>query len=342
MHPSEKQNEQEKNKEFRLNSQAFLLTWPQTDTTKEDALNSLTSKDWPIPLKWSIVCQESHADGHKHLHAVVCFEEKLRTRCSTFFDFVCNKHPNISGCRSLKRSVQYVAKHGDYITTSDFPKELLSKNSSKAAAVAGLIIGGSSLREVHDSDPGYFLQNKRKIEEYQAFVEKKMRLRKMQWQLFPLEECGEDPTGLVKQWLNQNLFQNRAYGSQDLFIHGTTGLGKTSLINWLEQYCRIYVIPNEDFFDLYDDDDYDLAVYDEFKASKTVQWMNMWCQSSQMFLKKKGTTGIVKKKHLPTIILSNYSLRDNYHVMSEKNDVALCALERRLLTVHLTSFLNIK
>lgn len=117
-------------------------------------------------------------------------------------------------------------------------------------------------------------------------------------------------------------------------------MGKTSLVMWLGDYARIYHVPlHEDFYDLYDDNDFDIAVIDEFKGHKTIQWMNAWCNAGVNNLRKKGSQ-ILKKKHTPTIIISNYPLHECYRKACEENREKLDPLVRRLKIVEITEPFN--
>lgn len=68
---------------------------------------------------------------------------------------------------------------------------------------------------------------------------------------------------------------------------------------------------HEDFYDYYDDETFDLVCLDEFKGQKTMQFLNCFLQGGDMFLKKKGSQ-YHKRKNIPVIILSNWSLDDCY------------------------------
>ena len=70
-------------------------------------------------------------------------------------------------------------------------------------------------------------------------------------------------------------------------------------------------MPTEDFYDFYADKDYHLCVLDEFKATKTIQFLNLWLQGCTMNIRKKGSQAL-KVSNIPTIILSNYSLDECY------------------------------
>ena len=84
---------------------------------------------------------------------------------------------------------------------------------------------------------------------------------------------------------------------------------------------------SEDFYDSYNEEFHDLVVMDEFRAQKTIQFLNQWLQGSIMSVRKKGSQG-EKKKNLPMIILSNYSLESAFSKSSsEKLDTLRCRLE---------------
>lgn len=99
------------------------------------------------------------------------------------------------------------------------------------------------------------------------------------------------------------------------------------MISQLRNHLRIYDVPFEEFQDDYDDDDFDLAVFDEFQGwQKTLTFMNQFLEGNPMYLRKKGAQ-IYKRKNLPCIILSNFSPREAYpHVP----DIQMEALESRL------------
>lgn len=91
---------------------------------------------------------------------------------------------------------------------------------------------------------------------------------------------------------------------------------------------------DEDYNDFYSDD-CDLAVLDEFRGQRTIQWLNQFLQGSMMTIKKKGTQTI-KLKNVPTIILSNYPLEEVY------THADYSPLLSRLTIIHVTSFIDVK
>lgn len=97
---------------------------------------------------------------------------------------------------------------------------------------------------------------------------------------------------------------------------------------------RIYYIPHrEDFYDGFDNDDYDIAILDEYNSgSKHISWLNMWLDGSCMSLPMKGHQ-MVKSHNIPTVILSNTFPMHWYPNIAEKSPVQIQALEDRLLVV---------
>lgn len=329
---------------LRLQARTFLLTWPQNDTPKETALKRIIDNEWKVPLEWAVVASEKHQDGSPHIHAVVRFQGRLRTTITNFFDFVCEKHGNYQSAHSAKASVEYVTKKGDFVSHHLDVQEYLASKKKISTEVAKKILEGLSLVEVEAMEPGFYMMNKRKIEEYHQLVTKRTYKPTLTWTPFGTEliltSCSS--TARVMKWLNTNLFQERPYGAKDLYLFGKTMMGKTSLINYLEKYCRTYHIPlYEDWYDLYSDEDYDLCVMDEFKAHKSVQFLNAFCQSATFPLKRRNIPPYQKRKHLPVLIVSNYSLEQCYHKLVEAHVTALEPLVRRLEIVELDQPLNL-
>ena len=97
---------------------------------------------------------------------------------------------------------------------------------------------------------------------------------------------------------------------------------------------NIFSIPtDEDYNDLYTDD-CDLAVLDEFRGQRTIQWLNLFLQGGMMPIKKKGSQ-YLKTKNVPTIILSNYPINEVY------THADYSPLLTRLTIVKVTKFIDV-
>lgn len=95
-------------------------------------------------------------------------------------------------------------------------------------------------------------------------------------------------------------------------------------------------MPDGDWYDLWSDEDYDMVILDEYKGMKTLQFLHSWCQEARMSLNRRGISPVIKKKHIPTLFLSNFSPEQTYHKIFDKNPSDLDPLKRRLIVVEIT------
>jgi len=293
------------------------------------------------PFNWIIAAEEAHQDGSPHLHMLVQFREKYSSRNCLDLDRICSQHGNYQVARSVRDTVAYVTKKGAYVAEGVDVQDILAKKSPKSSLVAGMAASGSSLKQINDSDPGYFLQNMRKIKDYHQWINR-MRNTK---ELRPWPEVSEadllnlsETDKQIALWLSVNVRKPRQFRQKQLYVHGPPMTGKSSLVQDLAQFLRVYIAPwNEDYYDGYDDDEYDLIVFDEFTHQKTMQHMNMWLDGSTFVLKVKGSQA-VKAKNLPVMVLSNYSLEQNYKKLYEAN--MLLPLMSRFEIVEVKTFIG--
>lgn len=319
---------------YRADAKNFFLTFAQCDRKKEIAVEAI-EKELGKELKGYIVCEEAHADGTPHLHVYLSFHKRKNVRRHDYFDFIGGQHGSYEVCKSVKKSIAYVTKDGNYIAKGvDVEQVKKEKTSDK---VARLIDEGKTLAQVKEEERGYFLMNKRKIEDYATWVEcEKARKSKIDW--IPPKLDGLTGANLqIAEWICKNIRQTRSFKAPQLFITGKPNLGKTSLVEWLKRSLSVYLFPmEEDFYDHYTDSD-DLVVLDEFKGQKKITFLNELLQGSTMSIRKKGTQGI-KQKNIPIIILSNLTLEACYKKANE--DGRLDSLRSRLLIVEVTKFID--
>ncbi len=294
-------------------------------------------------LAWIVVGEEKHEDGGIHFHVAMQTGKNVRSRDAKYFDWVSpEKSGNYQKMKgSTRDAVKYCIKEGNWLSDGiDVAAVLAKKNAQAGARAMRMIEEGRSLKDIRDSVPAFAMGNKRKIEEWIGWEQcQKRRLMISHW--FPFDsvkvESLEGSNKVIAQWLDHNLFKEREFKQKQLFIYGDANMGKTYLVNSLKNYCNTYVLPNEEFYNLYEDGLYDLCVLDEFKANKTVQFLNEWLQGSTMSIRKKGSQG-EKNDNIPTIMLSNYSLEECY---MNTSDAKLDTLRCRLEIVHVTERLDI-
>ncbi len=288
------------------------------------------------PVKWVCASVEKHADQGVHYHVALELETQLSSRDPKWFDcvFGSDNHGDYVKMKgSTRQAIAYVCKDGDYAAIGIDPEAVKTKkNATGAERCMKMIREGATLLDMVDMVPHFAMSNKRKIEEWQCYFseEKRLKLRE------PWIELDESKFGnyspeekVILTWIDSNMFKDRAFKTPQLFIWGEAGVGKTHFVNELERFCRVYRVPSEEFYDFYEDDKYDLIVYDEFKAGKTIQFMNEFLQGSPMVLRKKGSQ-VMKTNNLPVIVLSNYSLRECYF---NAEDTKLDTLAARFLCV---------
>jgi len=276
-------------------------------------------------LLWAVVAQEKHQDGELHLHVGIEVKKKLDITNKTDLDCLTGQHGNYQAMKNMIKTLEYLTKedeaplcHG--INIQDVLLASRNHKSGKATLVAQQMMQGKTVKEVAEEHPGFFMMNRKKVEDYATYLEtQSMKAKLKEWQV-PDVNAMELPEGWypelnrILDWLKDNVRNpNRPPGAKHLYIQGPTEMGKSSLINKLREYLAVYDIPQgEDFYDYYEDDIFDIAILDEFKANKTVQWMNSWLQGFPMTLRKKGCQQY-KRQNLPTVILSNYSVEESYH-----------------------------
>jgi predicted nucleic acid-binding protein len=123
--PKTKKTKITKKAEFDLHSSQFFLTYSKCELTKDkilEYLNKIINKETlkkTYHISNYIIVNESHEDGTPHKHIYLKLDKKIRIKDKTFFDIKTEttiEHPNIQGVRSTKAVIDYILKHGDYIS----------------------------------------------------------------------------------------------------------------------------------------------------------------------------------------------------------------------------------
>lgn len=305
---SKKKSKKESNR-FRMRAKRFSITFPQNTTSKTEAEARINGMWDEISY---VVAQETHEDGNKHLHIYLEFNEIKSFSDPKCFDFIGNMHGNYQVTKSRRDWVKYIIKEDkEYAAKGIDVKALLNKKACKGKTLVDMIDAGKSIEEVRKEDNFFFCINKKKLEDYGAYMsiihqrEKLEEWKEPDW----INLTGSNRK--IGKWLAENIRRSRQFKAPQLFIHGPPNHGKTSLIEYLKKSLSVYHIPTtEDFYDAFDND-YDLCVIDEFKGQKSIQWLNQFLDGQTMTMRKKGSQ-YLKTKNIPTMILSNYAPRDCY------------------------------
>ncbi|AIF34812.1 replication-associated protein [Sewage-associated circular DNA virus-4] len=232
----------------RFHAKTVFLTYPQCPVNKEDLLAWLQTLRNPI---YTIVSHELHEDGSPHLHAVVCWQNKLDIRDTTFFNYE-NYHPNIQSARSIKKVIAYTKKDGDFIEAGDSPIVDTANTWSTAMDTATTI--KEFMDTVKESNPrDYILQHER-LEYFAAkHFKKDTEVYKPNFEEFILPHE-------VEAWLNEE-FNSDKLRKKSLILIGPSKLGKTEWARSLGPHMYFNHLAN--FKDDWDDEA-KYIVFDDF------------------------------------------------------------------------------
>lgn len=310
---------------FRLHGLNLFLTYPQCSLNPNDAVATIKQK--LKNYEWAVFGSELHADGSPHLHAFVRLSKPCNLTSPNCLDLTLSdgttRHGDYRVARDPKAVLDYCTKDGKvecFNIELDAARALFTAAGKKRNATEVILEAmkdGKSLEQAARMYPEHMT-----FAMLHADRLKKFFFQEMIQSLAPPKRFGRAKTyyskstmqdSQIARWLNKNMLEcSRPLGTKQLWIAGPTCSGKTTLVETLKQYFRVYTVPmDEDFYDEYSDSSYDLIVFDEFRHQKTVQWMNRFVDGQTCPLRQKGAQ-IVKRKNLPVIVLSNYRMRESY------------------------------
>lgn len=111
----------------------WFLTYSQNESTPNQLLSALQDIG---KLSEYLIAQESHADGGKHLHAYLKFQEEgvtLKDAPAVFN--VIGLSGNYQPCRSPKDVIKYCSKDGNYISNFDVEEYMQKKKKLSIATI---------------------------------------------------------------------------------------------------------------------------------------------------------------------------------------------------------------
>jgi len=334
---------------FQLCSKNLFLTFPQCDYPLADFVTSVKAFFTDLKILKGVASQEQHEDGNNHLHLFVSLEKQCRTRNVNYFDnlVVPPKHPNIvSRVKSQLKCIQYVIKDGTFeplpdANSFDLQLYLMNAQSKKSTALSMIqsIQAGATIDQLDDEHPGYLLLHQASVQRYLDFLAlKHLRQSRAQalqtvFRVCPANGHTTSSNEALASWMNSNIRQIRAHRTPQIWIKAGPGMGKTTLLNVLEDvlHLSIYRWPlDEKWFDGYSDGAFDLIVLDEYKAHKKITELNPILSGDRIPLSRRSQPPLVKRDNLPVMILSNYSPAECYHKASP---MSLSTLTSRLIVI---------
>lgn len=327
-------------KRFRMETRTLYLTYPQNTATKEFVASAI-ERAWGNDVLCYVIGEELHQDGTPHLHVYVEFEETKSIEGYVILDGLTGKHGNYQSARNKYKVIRYCAKDAKYlekgISVAEFLQAREGKKNSVFAYAAKQLQEGKSVTELNREMPGLVLREKRKLEEYAAWV--KVQARKLtlkDWVEIPIVRTMSVADATIATWLNKSIKKERPASALMLWLWSEgTMMGKTTFLSNLREYLTVYDIPAGDFTQGWEDGVYDLAIFDEFKGQLKADFVNMWCGGAIQHLNIKGAH-YVKEQRVPTIICSNYPPHQCFKTLAEKNPTKFQTVRRRFLVVELT------
>lgn len=170
---------------------------------------------------------------------------------------------------------------------------------------------GTSLDTLLKEDPAFCFTNLQKIRTFQSMLQNRSLIVPSKPTIVNTNNESELASPVVS-WYNENLLCQREFKQEQLWLWGPPSVGKTTFVMMLDDLVKLMLAPTEEEYWCNYDDSYDLVVFDEFKGQKTISFMNAFVQGWKVHLKRKLVGAYVKKKNVPVIVLSNYSIVDCY------------------------------
>lgn len=294
---------------FRLQAKQFFLTFPQCETPKVLVAERLQQKFGDNLAAYAIAA-EHHAPteqdpvGGPHLHLLVHLKERKTFTNANCFDFLTESHGNYQVQKGTLANVAvYLTKEDTEPLCFNIDLEAAkAKKGSKFDTIARMVQDGKTIEEIEEEHPGFVLNHKRKLDDYYAFQEAK-RAKKV---------VRPGPHELIVNGITIELGNPRPYRQLQYYVSGPPGTGKTSLITRLtEAGFRGFPIPYNGHWEEWSDEDYDFAYADEYNSQVKITEMNQFLTGETMPLNCRYRNK-KKNKNVPTFIISNRPLQDQY------------------------------
>lgn len=340
---------------FRLRAKKFFLTYPQCDSTPATVLAAIRAHEpYADKIERILVASELHESGDPHIHVALWLTTRFSYSDQACFDWVTGQHGSYE---VLKGAVNKVAKYltKDSMGTrawwspdgsfdpSVYLNSRVNRRGYSFEAAAKRLKNGESISDVNEDAPGFVLQHLPKMQDYVQFIDMTAPQTNLPLpgDLTDSVLALEEPIKTIGSWIASNVSPNRdhslPFGTKQLWIHGPTQLGKTSMILALERYFDVYYPPPEQFYDDYEDGRYDLICFDEFAGGKTIQFLNTFITGARCPLRRKGRARYLKKRNIPVLFIANQTPSEVYHGVAEKHPWVMSAFERRLEIVSLSA-----
>lgn len=279
--------------------------------------------------------QEKHQDGNVHYHAALRFSRKIDSRDTKYWD-IQGEHPNVKavrrGNKNWVRAVKYVTKEDQDPLIQGFDlNELEAANPGEFGRMVDAIKAGASYEELLMGEHlGPLIRHKRSVcEVIQDLAMVNTKRTRQEWRKVT---CNIPE---IETWLNEHIKVHRENPLPALWITGAPGVGKSSLIEFLEKYLVTYPVPNEQWLDGWRNKEYDLIVCDEFIDKQMPDTkLNKLADGKTYKFPTKGNHVLKQDDKTPMIVCSNYSMFNSYRKKRSTCDEGRLPLDRRFTEVY--------
>lgn len=353
---------------FRLQSRKIGLTYPKCPIKMEAMCDHLRIKFAQWQPQLIIVAMEDHkkSDG-RHLHAYLRLTLQPNIRRADFFN-VEDYHPNVKVINNEEEWLHYVCKGGNvfcYPPTwqyQDYVKRKSNHHETRSLRIATDIFEGATMSTLRFKYPDFMLLHQKQVHAFWNSHQDDLdeSARRLLWSNVrsfevdtPEPHFGMSDLGAciaqvqlctrIVDWINRNIIEDRyKFRDENLWIYGATGLGKTSIWQLLRSAgCLVHVFDYDSGFWDGLSTDTQLLVFDEFKGQQSITQMNLTCDGSRTRFNVKGST-LERKKPLPVMVLSNYSIEECYNQVNKTDHEHLKTLIGRFNVLHVEREIRIK
>lgn len=312
---------------------------------------------------WHLIVSADHAENttdenkhcgvHRHVHEE--YSKKPDITNSRHWDIEWNGkvyHPHVEKVVKRPKHIKYCLDQAtDRIVSGmlngcpvDLDAILQSDEKKQSYGyhwVATQLKEGKSLDDIDDVAQAFVANNKRKLEDYQTFLEQKKERRIVRPMFGGFDDVIDPNWQQVVLWGNKNFYSgipgkmpNREPRQQQLLIVSKEhGLGKSYPWKFIiREYFQGYDWVTNGHKQSSSIKDCDFILMDEFKGGVTIHDLKELSQMYGVNVPIRYGQDIYFKKNVPLIITSHKTFDEIYTKPEDKDDVA--SLTSRFLVVH--------
>lgn len=223
---------------------------------------------------------------------------------------------------------------------------VLAKKSSKTETIAKKLWAKEwSLYDAAIAEPGYTMVHKSQMQDWIDFREQtddfQASKETLTARMLNVIHHSDDmeAAAQLKAWALANVMpdtiKSRKHKQKQLWISGSTGIGKSRMIATLSHFVKVYEVPMDDgkWIEGYTHD-IELAYFEEYQGGRKPAWLNNFTDGSPCKLPRRNHAPFQKTKNCAVVVLSQDPIKDVYHNISLTKPRTLEAVEARFLELH--------